>query len=97
MSRYLDQEGIRNLAEHLRIARLAIHLSQEEAANITLISQSAISLYEQARRKPYVLATKRMAEAYGVTMDWLLSISEDGGPDILKGLDSSRLPDPPKG
>ena len=83
--RYVDDDGIHNLAERLRIARLAMHLTQEEAANVTLISQSAISIYEQARREPYVLATKRMAEAYGVTMDWLLSISEDGGPDILRG------------
>ena len=95
--RFKDYEGIQHLAEHLRIARLATHLTQEEAANVTLISQSAISLYEQARREPYVLAAKRMAEAYGVTMDWLLSISDDGGPDILKRIDSGQQATIPEG
>ena len=94
-NRYRDYEGIHNLAEHLRIARLAIHLSQEEVASLTSISQSAISLYEKGRREPYVLAAKRMAQAYGVTMDWLLNISDQGGPEILgvKAIPEDDLPE----
>ena len=77
---YRDDEDIRQLAERLKIARKARGLTQEQVAELTQVSQSAISLYELGRREPYIITAKRLAIAYGVTIDWLMGISNAGGP-----------------
>ena len=77
---YRDDEDIRQLAERLKIARKARGLTQEQVAELTQVSQSAISLYELGRREPYIVTAKRLALAYGITLDWLMGISDAGGP-----------------
>lgn len=78
---YRDEANIRQLSERLRAVRKARGLTQEQVADLTGVSQSAISLYELGRREPYIITAKRLAIAYGVTLDWLMGITDVGGPE----------------
>lgn len=62
------------LARRLRMARAAAGMTQAEAAGAASISQSALSLYEKARRQPLATTVKRLAVAYGVSTDWLFGL-----------------------
>lgn len=62
------------LARRLRMARAAAGMTQAEAARAASISQSALSLYEKARRQPLATTVKRLAVAYGVSTDWLFGL-----------------------
>ena len=64
------------LARRLRMARASNNLTQAQAASEASISQSALSLYEKARREPHATSIKRLAIVYGVSMDWLMGLSE---------------------
>lgn len=66
------------MAKRLRMARAAKDLRQQDAAAMTGISQSALSLYEKGRRDPMVTPLKRLAVLYDVSVDWLMGI--DGAP-----------------
>lgn len=71
----LELEGI---AKRLRMARAATGMTQLRAAAEAGISPSVLSLYEHARRDPLSLAIKRLARAYGVSVDWLMCV--EGAP-----------------
>ena len=62
------------LARRLRMARAAAGMTQAEAAGAASISQSALSLYEKARRQPLATTVKRLAVAYGVSTDWIFGL-----------------------
>lgn len=67
---------LEGLARRLRMARAALGITQAEAADMASVSQSALSLYEKGRRDPPVTSLKRLAVAYGVTLDWLMGITD---------------------
>lgn len=67
---------LNELARRLRMARASCNLTQTVAANKSTISQSALSLYEKARREPHATTAKRLAQTYGVSLDWLLGLSD---------------------
>lgn len=52
-------------------------MTQAEAAEGSGISQSALSLYEQGRREPMAMAIKRLSITYGISMDWLMGLSNE--------------------
>lgn len=62
------------LARRLRMARASLGITQAEAASRAGVSQSALSLWERARRVPDALAVRRLAITYSVTTDWLLGM-----------------------
>lgn len=68
------------LSRRLRMARASANLTQSEAAKRSNVSQSALSLYEKARRQPLAISIKRLAMTYGIATDWLLSLGDEGGP-----------------
>ena len=68
--------AVEELARRLRMGRASANLTQAQAAEIAQISQSALSLYEKAKREPHAMALMRLAKAYGVSADWLLGLSE---------------------
>lgn len=68
------------IARRLRMARASCDLIQAQAADAAKISQSALSLYEKARREPHSINVKRLALVYGVSMDWLVGLSEEMSP-----------------
>jgi transcriptional regulator with XRE-family HTH domain len=48
-------------------------MRQAELAAILNISPSAVGMYEQGRRSPSLSMVIRMAQAFGVTVDYLLT------------------------
>jgi len=64
-------------AERLRAARELKGLSQTDLAKKTDLQPSAISHFENDRRSPSFNNLKRLADALGVTVDYLLGRSEE--------------------
>ncbi len=58
-------------SENLRELRKKRKLSQEKLAEMTDMSTTIISDYENARKKPNIIAAKNIADALGVTLDEL--------------------------
>jgi transcriptional regulator with XRE-family HTH domain len=64
------------LGRNLTTARSNLGLSQAEAAEKIGISQGTYSGYETGTRRIKLNMVKRIAEAYGVTVDWLIGTEE---------------------
>ena len=64
------------LGRRLTEARNALDISQSEAARRIGITQSTYSGYETGTRRIKLNMIKRIAEAYGVTVDWLIGTEE---------------------
>lgn len=71
------------LGERIAEQRKKLGLSQEELAEKLNISQKSISKYELGDRKPQYKVLVRMAEYFGVTVDYLLEL--DGGGNTVLG------------
>ena len=56
--------------------RVAAGMNQQEAAAASGVTQQAISLYELDKREPTAYVIIAMAQAYGVSIDYLLGIEE---------------------
>ncbi len=65
-----------NFGEKISKLKKAKKMSQVELARITGISRDAISKYERGDVSPSVEYAKRIAEALGVSLDYLVSDSE---------------------
>lgn len=70
-----------SFGEKISKLKKAKKMSQIELANITNISRDAISKYERGDVSPSVEYAKRIAEALGVSLDYLVSDNEQE--DIL--------------
>ena len=75
-------------AERLRQAREAYPRSgsrawsREKAAVAMGFTRNTLDNYERGATSPTVEAAARMADYYGVTMGWLLGLTEEGGPQV---------------
>lgn len=65
------------LAERLKELRKEKGLRQEQVAVALDISMSSYCLYEQGKREPTASVLCRMADYYGVSVDYLLGRSEE--------------------
>lgn len=54
--------------------RIAAGFNQSEAASAIGVTQQAISLYERDKREPTAYVIIAMAQAYGVSIDYLLGL-----------------------
>lgn len=63
--------------ERMRELRKQKRLSQQELADLVGLHQSHIGRYERGASRPTADALKRLADALGVTGDYLLSGSSD--------------------
>ena len=63
----------------LREARLNKSRSRRELAEISGMSENSISLYERGQVEPSLFAATCLADALGVSLDWLAGRSEKGG------------------
>lgn len=63
--------------EKLKQARLSLNLSQTELANKTGISERSLYTYEQNGIIPRTSNIKKLADALGVSVAYLISNSED--------------------
>lgn len=66
-----------NIAKNIVALRTAEHMTQAELAERLNYSDKAISKWERAESVPDVFVLKRVADMFGVTVDWLLS--DNGG------------------
>ena len=64
------------LAERMKELRLEKSLRQEDAAKELGISMSAYCRYEYGQREPNASILWRMADFYGVTIDYLVGRSD---------------------
>lgn len=62
-------------AERLKFAREQSGFTQREVAKETGISQPIIAYLETGKREPSIENLGILAEFYGVSVDWLLSIA----------------------
>lgn len=72
-----------NIGSKLRTLRKGRKLSQEEAANRLNITRASISNYEVGRRSPHLSELKRIAEFYGVGLDYFGVTQTDEVFDLL--------------
>lgn len=73
-------------AKRLRQARKHLDLSQEELAREAKLPLGTISHFESGSRKPSFDNLRRLADALGITTDYLLGRVEDPGA-VLKQTD----------
>ena len=64
-------ETAATLADRLREARHDATLTQVEAGEQAGMPQNVISAYERGARRPELDALTRLADCYGVSLDWL--------------------------
>ena len=67
------------IARRLKIARLQADLTQVQVAELVGLERNTISRYEAALRSPSALNLKRLARAYGKTLDWLCNEEDPSG------------------
>lgn len=59
-------------AKRLKMLRESRGISQEELANVLMISASAVGMYEQGRREPDHDKLRTLADYFSVSIDYLL-------------------------
>ena len=74
-------------SEKLRLLRQAKHLTQLQLANKVGISKAMISAYETASKAPSIEILIRLAQLFGVSVDYLVCV------DAPKVIDVSNLDD----
>ena len=70
------------LGEKIRNARVEASLTQEELAEMIMVSRAAVAKWEGGRGLPDVANLKVIADALGVTVDYLLD--KDNAIDVAK-------------
>ena len=85
----LNTHHIMKLAEKISTLKKAKSLSQLDLANLTGISKDAISKYERGEANPSVDYAKRIADALGVSLDFL--VNEDEKENILDNDTLNRI------
>lgn len=65
--------------ERFKECRIEAGFNQSEAAKRAGISQQSISAYETGSREPLANAIIAMALAYGVSVDYLLGLTDERG------------------
>ena len=56
--------------------------SREKAAVALGFTRNTLDNYERGVTSPTVESAARMAEYYGVTLGWLLGLTDEGGPSV---------------
>lgn len=59
------------LASNLLMIRKTRHITQKEVAETIGITATALSAYEKAQREPSLGVVMKLADFYGVSLDWL--------------------------
>ena len=78
--------GTISIADRLRELRAAKKLNQDEVAEACGISRIALARYETGTRTPRAVYVARLAEYYGVTVDYLMGRDDIPAPQPAKPL-----------
>ena len=83
-----------SLATRLKVARVGAGLDQKDLAQTLGVSRGTISNWERGASEPPLGLAVALAQATGVTLDWLAEgINEKAPADETAGADESRLSD----
>ena len=74
--------------EKIWIQRKKAGLSQEALGELLGVSRQAVSKWETGESTPEIAKLKGLAEAFGTSVDWLLSEDEEIQPDDAPRIDS---------
>lgn len=77
-----------NIAENLLAVRNSKKLLQKDVAALTGITATALSAYEKGQREPSLSVVVKLAEFYGVSIDWLCGVEHK--PEEKKPEDMTR-------
>ena len=66
-----------NLSERMKALRKSRGLKQEEAAELSGISYMSYRRYERGEREPTVSSLWKIADFYGVSVDYLIGRSDE--------------------
>ena len=72
-----------NISEKIKKCRNRLNLSQIELAKLSGVTSPAISQFESGIRKPSFESLPKLADALGVTTDYLVGIKRKNFDDIL--------------
>lgn len=64
-------------SERLKELRISLGLTQAQFVEELGITASALSAYEKNLKNPSISVAKRIAEKYGVSIDWLCGLSDN--------------------
>jgi transcriptional regulator with XRE-family HTH domain len=78
--------------QRLKKARQNTGFSQREVARETNISQPSIAQYETGTREPDIETLGKLAEFYGVSIDWLFGIGGKTNYDLDGVSRSNNIP-----
>lgn len=71
---------VHRLTQRLRELRQEKNWRQKDVADKLGITESAYGYYEQGRREPSVTVLERLSQIYGVSVDYLLGLTDDPTP-----------------
>lgn len=80
-----------SLSNRLKILRTKKGLKQKDVANILGITASAYGFYEQGKRTPTIEVLLFLSKYYKVSLDWLISGSDNFGDNIVISDDSEKF------
>lgn len=72
-----------NLSDRLKTLRTEKGIKQKDVANILGITTSAYGFYEQGKRTPTIEVLLSLSQYYKVSLDWLISGSDDFGDNLV--------------
>ena len=72
-----------SLPDRLKILRNQRGINQKEVAKILGITTSAYGFYEQGKRKPPIDVILSLSKYYKVSLNWLISGSDDFGDSLV--------------
>lgn len=75
---------VQRLTQRLRELRQARNWRQKDVADKLGITESAYGYYEQGRREPSVAVLEKLSQIYGVSVDYLLGLTDDPSPQEKK-------------
>ncbi|CAA7621116.1 helix-turn-helix domain-containing protein [Magnetospirillum sp. UT-4] len=76
-------DAMRVIGQRLRATREALGLTQEQLALSIGVTRTAYTNWERGDRMPDPLAVVRLADRYGVTLDWIYRGQLGGMPHSL--------------
>jgi transcriptional regulator with XRE-family HTH domain len=75
-----SQPELDQIADRLRVSRLAIQLTPAELCRATGIAQNTWSQYENAKSRPRLDEARMLRKAFGWTLDWIYEGDPSGLP-----------------
>ena len=83
-----------SIGHKLKTLRKGRKLTQEQAADLLGITRATVSNYEVGRRSPHISELKRIADFYGVGLDYFGIVPTDEVFDLLSREEKSLITPP---